>query len=106
MSSQYNIKTEKLVIGELDEQFTYFGKTIPGGSIEYKLTLTNTIGKDISSMTLMDVLPSVDDLGITDNVSRGSKFTPTLEGPIQLPSTWEDKVEYFTVLPLRQCEMT
>src|SRR5690625_1760973 len=46
-------------------------------------------------MTLMDVLPSVDDLGITDNVSRGSTFTPTLERPIQLPSTWEDKVEIF-----------
>src|SRR5690625_3285318 len=95
MSGQYNIKTEKLVKREYKVQNNYFGKTIPGGSIEYKLTLTNTIGKDISSMTLMDVLPSVDDLGITDNVSRGSKFTPTLEGPIQLPSTWEDKVEIF-----------
>src|SRR5699024_2860451 len=95
MSGQYNIQTEKLVKGELDDDFSYFGKTIPGGIIDYKLTLTNTIGKDISNMVLMDVLPAENDLGITDNVERGSQFTPSLKGPIQLPESWENRVDVY-----------
>lgn len=95
ISGQYNIQTEKMVKGELDEEFSYFGKTIPGGAIDYQLKLTNTTGKNISNMTLIDVMPSVNDLGITDNVERGSQFTPELTGPIELPSEWVDKVDVF-----------
>src|SRR5690625_222442 len=43
-------------------------------------------------MVLIDVLPSVGDLGITDNIVRGSQFTPSLNGPIVLPAEWVDKV--------------
>ncbi|WP_411953819.1 SpaA isopeptide-forming pilin-related protein [Alkalibacillus sp. S2W] len=95
IAGQYDIQTEKLVQGELDENFSSFGQTTPGGNIDYKLALTNVTGKDISSMTMIDVLPAVDDLGITDNAERGSQFTPDLTGEIQLPSSWEDKVEVY-----------
>ncbi|WYQ42641.1 SpaA isopeptide-forming pilin-related protein [Bacillus sp. FSL W7-1321] len=95
MSGQYNIQTEKLVRGELDDEFTTFGRTVPGGAIDYQLTLTNTTGSTISTMTLMDVLPSIGDLGITDNIERGSQFTPQLREPIQLPSQWEDRVDVY-----------
>ncbi|SFL32957.1 Cna protein B-type domain-containing protein, partial [Gracilibacillus orientalis] len=92
---EYNLETEKLVKGELDEEFTYFGQTIPGGQIDYQLKFTNTTGDDISQMTLMDVLPSVGDLGITDNVNRGSMFTPIMTDSIVLPAEWQDKVDVF-----------
>ncbi|GIN08649.1 hypothetical protein J1TS1_27940 [Shouchella clausii] len=95
MSGQYNIQTEKLVRGELDDEFTRFGRTVPGGAIDYQLTLTNTTGSTISTMTLMDVLPSVGDLGITDNIDRGSQFTPQLTEAIQLPSQWTDRVDVY-----------
>ncbi|UOQ87028.1 SpaA isopeptide-forming pilin-related protein [Gracilibacillus salinarum] len=95
MSGQYNIQTEKLVRGALDDTFTKFGSTVPGGEIDYQLTLTNTTGDDISSMTLMDVLPSVGDLGITDNIDRGSQFTPSLVKTIQIPTSWEDRVDIY-----------
>ncbi|WP_284140515.1 SpaA isopeptide-forming pilin-related protein [Virgibacillus sp. LDC-1] len=95
MRGEYNIETEKLVKGELDTAFSLFGHTLPGGSIDYQLKLTNTSGKDISSLTLIDVLPSVGDLGITDNVDRGSRFTPLLTGEIVLPSSWKDRVDVF-----------
>ncbi|MDO7270250.1 SpaA isopeptide-forming pilin-related protein, partial [Shouchella clausii] len=95
MSGKYDIQTEKLVRGELDDEFTTFGRTVPGGAIDYQLTLTNTTGSNISTMTLMDVLPSVGDLGITDNIDRGSQFTPQLIEPIQLPSQWEDRVDVY-----------
>ncbi|WP_055736601.1 MULTISPECIES: SpaA isopeptide-forming pilin-related protein [Bacillaceae] len=95
ISGQYNIQTEKLVRGELDDEFTTFGRTVPGGVIDYQLTLTNTTGSTISTMTLMDVLPSIGDLGITDNIDRGSQFTPQLTEAIQLPSQWTDRVDVY-----------
>ncbi|WP_054860755.1 hypothetical protein [Gracilibacillus sp. JCM 18860] len=63
MSGEYQIESEKLVKGELDEDYSTFGQTVPGGNIDYQLTFTNVSGKDISSMTLMDVLPSVGGFG-------------------------------------------
>jgi len=92
---QYDIQTEKLVKGALDEDYTYFGHTTPGGTINYQMKLTNTTGRDITKMTLIDVLPSVGDLGITDNAERGSQFTPNIVGPIVLPEQWQDKVDIF-----------
>ncbi|TSB48561.1 SpaA isopeptide-forming pilin-related protein [Alkalicoccobacillus porphyridii] len=108
MSGQYNIQTEKLVRGELDDAFTTFGRTVPGGAIDYQLTLTNTTGSTISTMTLMDVLPSIGDLGITDNIDRGSQFTPQLTEAIQLPSQWEDRVDvyYSTALTPERDDLT
>ncbi|UOQ49319.1 hypothetical protein MUN88_04125 [Gracilibacillus caseinilyticus] len=93
MRGEYQIESEKLVKGELDEAFSSFGQTVPNGDIDYQLSFTNVSGKDISSMTLIDVLPSVGDLGITDNVDRGSQFTPTLNGEITIPSSWTDRVD-------------
>lgn len=92
--SPYNLKTEKKVKGT-DNQWGDFVKTTPGGDIDYKLHMSNTTGKDLSNMTLFDVLPSVGDIGITDNISRGSQFMPYLKGPITLPKEWEGKVEVY-----------
>lgn len=92
---EYNIQTEKLVKGELDEDYSLFGHTIPNGSIDYQLKLTNKTGTDISKMTLIDVLPSTGDLGITDNIERASQFTPTLTREIILPDAWQDKVDVY-----------
>ncbi|WBX81134.1 SpaA isopeptide-forming pilin-related protein [Virgibacillus salarius] len=46
-------------------------------------------------MTLIDVMPSINDLGITDNIDRGSQFTPELTEAIQLPASWADKVDVY-----------
>src|SRR5690625_4697400 len=93
MRGEYNLQTEKYVRGELDNEWSQFGQTVPEGSIDYRLKLTNTTGKDLTKMVLMDVLPSEGDLGITDNFDRGSQFTPTLTGPIVIPTAWENKVD-------------
>lgn len=92
--SPYDLQTEKFVKGP-GEDWSKFGKTTPGGIIDYKLSLTITTGRDISSMTLIDVLPSEKDLGITDNISRESKFTPKFSGPIVLPKEWRGKVQVY-----------
>ncbi|XZH90616.1 isopeptide-forming domain-containing fimbrial protein (plasmid) [Clostridium perfringens] len=87
-----SIETEKLVKGSLDSEYSRFGHTSPSGSIAYKLRIKNVGNNKISKFVLLDVLPSINDLGITDGVERDSKFTPVLTGPIEVPTEWKDKV--------------
>ncbi|WP_340504327.1 SpaA isopeptide-forming pilin-related protein [Enterococcus faecalis] len=104
MLKENQIKTEKLVKGEKDTDYSKFGYTTLGGRIDYQLNMENT-GNDIGNFVMMDVLPSENDLGITDNTERGSKFTPVLTGPITIPNEWQDKVtiEYSEAMnPSRQ----
>lgn len=79
LSSYDMLKTEKEVKGDLDSSYSSLG-----GQISYRLKFSNTDGHAITKLTLLDVLPTVGDLGITDNVDRESKFTPVLTGPITL----------------------
>lgn len=92
MLREGNVQTEKSVKGSEDSTFSKFGHTVPDGDIEYQLDLTNTTDEAITSFTLMDVLPSVGDLGITDGVNRESTFAPKMTGAIQVPEEWKDKV--------------
>ncbi|EKJ3581633.1 isopeptide-forming domain-containing fimbrial protein [Enterococcus faecalis] len=85
------IQTTKLVKGDQDKSFSKFGHASPNGTIQYQLTMKNT-GSEIGTFALMDVLPSVGDLGITDNVGRNSQFAPLMTGPITLPGEWNGKV--------------
>ena len=80
--SDYYIRTNKLVKGSLDADFSDLGETTIAGTIDYKLQFTNKEGRNITSFVLLDILPSVDDLGITDGVARGSDFGVILTGPI------------------------
>jgi len=108
LASKYDIQTEKLIKGPKDDGYSQFTTARYEEIVDYKLKMTNTTGYDISMMTLIDVLPSVGDLGITDNVHRGSQFTPTLEGPITLPESWQGKVNvyYSTVKNPERDELT
>ncbi len=86
------VLTEKSVKGELDNDYGSLGHTVLNGGISYKLSIVNLYSDKIYNMTLLDVLPSVGDMGITDGASRGSAFTPEMTGPVLLPKQWEAKV--------------
>lgn len=62
------------------------------GKADFQLNLTNNTDDDLKNMILMDTLPNVDDLSITTNEQRGSEFNMTLNGPITLPESWQNKV--------------
>ena len=79
---QYLVVTNKQVMGNLDTEFTTDGRMSLDGSTTYRLKFKNNVGKEISNLTLLDVLPSIGDLGITDGVSRGSEYGLVLDGPI------------------------
>lgn len=93
--SRDDLKIKKYVKGSLDREYSTFGYTTPGEDISYKLDMTNTTGKDIFKMGFIDVLPGVGDLGIVDGTDRGSAFTPILNGPIELPAEWKDKIDVY-----------
>ncbi|MDD7765417.1 MAG: isopeptide-forming domain-containing fimbrial protein [Peptoniphilaceae bacterium] len=95
MYTNEDLKIEKFVKGNLDKEFSKFGHANLGGKIGYKLNLTNTTGRNIYTLGFIDVLPSVNDLGIVDNVVRQSAFTPLLNGPINLPAEWADKIDVY-----------
>lgn len=84
LSNYDMLKTEKEVKGDLDSSYSSLAHASLGGQISYRLKFSNTDGRAITKLTLLDVLPTVGDLGITDNVDRESKFTPVLTGPITL----------------------
>ncbi|WP_459502559.1 SpaA isopeptide-forming pilin-related protein [Bacillus sp. C1] len=91
-----NLQIEKLVKGSLDNEFSLFGHTNPNGDVTYRFNLTNTTNEIIEQFMFLDVLPSVGDLGITDNKARDSKFETTLKGPISFTNTkWQDKVTVY-----------
>ncbi|WP_010290315.1 prealbumin-like fold domain-containing protein [Kurthia massiliensis] len=89
-----NIQIVKEVKGVLDQGYSYFGRTKPGSDVSYRFNLTNISGNVIHEFMLLDVLPTVGDLGITDNVNRDSQFEVTLKGPITFVGTkWQNQVD-------------
>ena len=92
---QEGIYTSKSVKGSLDEAYSDFAYTALGQNVDYQLEIKHNLDSAVKEMVLIDVLPSVDDLGITDNVTRDSKFSLVLTQEIQLNEQMEDKFEVY-----------
>lgn len=92
----YGIVTQKQVKGNLDTDYSDFGHVTPGGDISYKVDVTTrNPHQALTNFVFVDVLPTVGDLGITDNVARNSKFTPILSGPVVVPDSWKLHVQIY-----------
>ncbi|HZJ87066.1 MAG TPA: Cna B-type domain-containing protein, partial [Erysipelothrix sp.] len=89
MISDYFVDTKKLVKGSLDKEFSSSGYTTLDEEVAYKLQIINKEGRDIESFVLMDVLPSIEDKGITDGVNRGSEFGLVLNKPVSVDEKFE-----------------
>lgn len=94
LSTYDQVKIQKFVKGSEDSDYGQMAHTTPGGTINYRLQIT--AGQQVDKLTLLDVLPSVGDLGITDNVNRESKFTPVLTGPINVSGLSGATIKYST----------
>ncbi|WP_067086853.1 SpaA isopeptide-forming pilin-related protein [Streptococcus marmotae] len=99
LANSRDLQIKKTVKGELDKEYSAFGHTPVGGMIDYRLDITNTTGDVIRRMGFMDVLPNLNDTAVTNTTQRGSKFRPSLTGPITVPAEWQDKVTvYYTTV--------
>ena len=97
------LASEKCVSGELDngvfrptprctdgEEAVVPAQTLPGGTIEYRLDLSNVGNTDATDIVFIDILPHEGDTAVitTSNgalVPRNSEYTPILISPIAAP---------------------
>ncbi|MBX0326164.1 carboxypeptidase regulatory-like domain-containing protein [Oscillochloris sp. ZM17-4] len=90
LAAAANSGSLKEVLGQLDTVWTHdpdHGYTVPGGSADYQLTITNTGTIPISELTLLDILPWVGDVGVKQSTTpRGTEWRPFLVEPITVPS--------------------
>ncbi|MGL5066513.1 MAG: SdrD B-like domain-containing protein, partial [Sarcina sp.] len=74
-----SLASDKKVKGSLDAAYTEWpnvGITTAGGTIDYKLTVTNTGNVNLESFEIIDILPHIGDTGVILNtIPRGSQFT-------------------------------
>lgn len=87
--SDYYIKTEKFVKTERDDTFKKTTVMNAEDIVTYKLQFENKKGINVDTFGLIDVLPHVGDLGITNLVDRGSEFDLTLNGPVKVDERFE-----------------
>lgn len=61
--------SNKKVKGSLDEEWLeepLVGSTITGGNVEYEITLSNIGNSTIESISIVDILPHIDDTGVIE----------------------------------------
>ncbi len=99
-----SLKPVKWVKGILDDDWTRYdaddvigsrAKTTPGGTIDYKLVITNEGNTHTREIKIIDILPSVGDKTVYSGVDRGSQWTPSLAEPIVAP---ENMVVYYSTV--------
>ncbi|HAP2864805.1 TPA: isopeptide-forming domain-containing fimbrial protein [Enterococcus faecalis] len=87
-----NLTIEKGIKASDDADYQMFTGGMVNQQAQYRVKISNETGKDFQNIAVLDVLPSLGDLGITDNIQRGSQFEPVLTGPIKIPASWQEAV--------------
>jgi len=88
IASVAQLESQKLVRGQCDVDFNAFpdvGQTVRGGTLDYRLRVTNVGTVPTTSLTLIDILPFIGDTGVLDPTSRETAWRPLLIGPISAP---------------------
>lgn len=84
------LESEKLVLGQLDTEYSKFpvvGATIPGGTDDYKLTISNPGNVTMTNVIIYDILPYVGDTGVkVTEAPRLSQWRPNLVGSVAAPA--------------------
>jgi protocatechuate 3,4-dioxygenase beta subunit len=87
VSASAALESRKLVKGALDTEYTRypdFGFTVPGGAVDYRIAVFNNGSVNVTNIVLLDILPSIGDVGVIDPQPRLSAWTPLLTGPINV----------------------
>ena len=82
-----SLQSSKFVQGALDttySRYPLFGFTVPGGAVDYRIGVFNDGSVAVTNIVLLDLLPSVGDVGVIDPQPRLSAWTPLLTGPINV----------------------
>ena len=83
------LESEKLVRGQFDDNYTKFpdvGNSVPGGLADYILEVRNPGNLPMDSVVVIDILPSVGDIGVIDVTNRDSRWQPNLVSSVSAPA--------------------
>lgn len=78
-----SLASNKKVKGALDTEYTEepaIGKTIPGGSVDYKIIASNIGNVNLESFEIVDILPYIGDTGVISDTPRLSQFEVYFNG--------------------------
>ncbi|NEO41329.1 MAG: hypothetical protein F6J90_35395 [Moorea sp. SIOASIH] len=79
------LDSQKVVQGEVDTSFSTSGTTVPGGRVDYQLTITNQGTVPMTNILVVDILPAIGDTQVLNTSSaRGSQWRPNLAGPVSV----------------------
>ena len=88
IASVAQLESEKLVLGQCDASFSKFpdnGITVPGGTIDYQIRVTNIGTVPTTNFVIVDILPDLGDTGVLDTSPRDTGWRPFLAAPIAVP---------------------
>lgn len=83
------LESVKWVKGQLDTGFSKYpsnGVTVAGGSLVYKLQVTNVGNVAMKNAQIIDILPYSGDSGVLDPQNRQSVWRPNLTAPVVAPA--------------------
>jgi len=84
-----SLESEKRVKGQLDSTYSKFpdkAHSVPGGVSDYILEVRNLGNVAMDSIIIIDVFPSVGDIGVIDTTARESRWQPNLVSTINAPA--------------------
>ncbi|MFQ5629737.1 MAG: hypothetical protein ACE5I1_13315, partial [bacterium] len=82
------LESFKWIKGQLDSSYMRYpkiGLTMPGGTANYRLVISNPGNVPIKNMVVIDILPYVGDTGVLTSSGRKSKWRPNLIGAVTAP---------------------
>ncbi len=83
------LESVKWVKGQLDAAYSKYpssGTTVAGGSLLYKLQVSNVGNVPMKNAQIIDILPFVGDTGVLDTQARLSVWRPNLIAPVVAPA--------------------
>jgi len=89
VNSSAALESVKWVKGQLDSGYSKYpsnGVTVAGGSLLYRLQVTNVGNVAMKNAQIIDILPFVGDGGVLDPQSRMSAWRPNLTAPVVAPA--------------------
>ena len=80
------LHTEIRVKGSYDADYSLIGLSKEDKEVDYQLVVENRYNRTLSDVVLMNILPALDDVGVTGVYNRDSLWSTELTGPVRVPS--------------------
>lgn len=92
-----HLSVNTTVKGDKDSKYGQMANVTTGEKANYRLTLDNDTDDKVTSLNILNVLPTVGDSNVLDGEARNSAYVMKMTKAITLPKAWQDKVDvYYT----------